>query len=88
MLAARIRVTDALKVLGVGAACTLACALPVLLPALGLAGFGLGLDTWAVLAVLGFGTAVGLIMQRRYAKAAACAVDGSCGCKEQGRTHE
>lgn len=82
------RLKDVLKLLGIGAACALACALPVLLPALGLAGFGLGLDTWAVLALLGLGTAVGPIIQRKRARASACAVDGSCGCKEQGRTNE
>ena len=76
------------KLLGIGAACALACALPVLLPALGLAGLGLGLDTWAVLALLGLGTSVGLIIQRKRAKASACAIDGSCGCRERGRTNE
>jgi uncharacterized protein HemX len=75
-------VKDVLKVVGVGAACAVLCALPVLLPAVGLAGIGLGLDTWAVLALLGLGTAVGLIIQRRRAKAATCSVDGSCCCKE------
>ena len=74
------------QVFGVGAACVLACALPMLLPMLGLAGFSLGLDTWAVLAFLGLGTAVGLIIRRRRSKMAACAIDGSCGYK--GKAHE
>lgn len=82
------RLKDAVKLLGIGAACALVCALPVLLPALGLTGLGIGLDTWAVLALIGLGLAVGLIIQRRRANSAACAVDGSCGCKEQGRTNE
>ena len=79
---------EVLKVFGVGAACALACALPMLLPALGLAGFSLGLDTWVLLGLLGLGTAVGLVVQRRRANTIACAVDGSCGCKEQGQTNE
>lgn len=74
-------VRDTLKFVGVAAACALVCAL-VLLPALGLAGLGLGLNTWAVLALIGLGLVAGLIIQRRRAKAAMCAVDGSCGCKE------
>ncbi len=81
---------DALKFVGISAACALVCALPVLLPALGLAGLGLGLalETWAVLAMLGLGTTVALIIQRRRANRAACAIDGSCGCKERGRTND
>ena len=78
----RRRMRGYLKVLGVGAACAACCALPLAVPALGLAGASLGFSTWIVLGAIGLALGVGLALQRRRAQAVSCKVDGSCGCKE------
>jgi len=71
-----------LKFLGIGTACAACCALPLALPALGLAGAVLGTSTWIVLGAIVLALIVGLSLQRRRAETLSCDIDGSCGCKE------
>ena len=70
------------KLLGVGAACMAACSLPLILPALGLAGLVLGIKTWIVLGAILVALICGLALQRRRTASLSCEIDGSCGCKE------
>lgn len=70
---------------GVIAACAACCALPFLLPLVGLSvGGGLLLDLrWdQVLCAVGAALAVGVLVRAlRGPKPKSCATDGSCGCK-------
>ena len=71
------------KVLGMGAACVAACALPAIIPVLGLAGVGAGLNGWLLSGAALIGLVGTVAFTKRARVKTACRVDGGCGCKQK-----
>ena len=73
--------------LGLGAACAACCAFPLLFGAGALGALGLASGNGATMLIGGTllaATVAAYLVQRLRQRTAACAIDGSCGCKPEG----